>query len=58
MKEIIIKVKFDDKDGYKGYGNDVSDLISQGLKNYMEYDLEQDGVIKSGWSVTIENPSD
>jgi hypothetical protein len=57
MKEIIIKVTFNDKDGYKGHGEDVSEIILEGLKNFMEYDLEHDGVINKGWSVNIEKTS-
>lgn len=53
MKEIIIKVTVDDSDGYKGHGDDIKELILNGLKTYLEYDLEQDSVIKPNWSVEI-----
>jgi len=54
MKEFLIKVKFDDDGGYKGHGEDTIKLILNGLKTYMEYDLEDDNVIKSNWSVNLD----
>ncbi len=57
MKEITIKIKFDDTDGYKGHGDNTTQLIKEGLQNFMEIDLEHDGVIKNGWIVdVIDNP--
>lgn len=53
MKEITIKITFDDKDGYKGHGENVSELIKHGVENFMEIDLEGDGVIKKGWTVNV-----
>lgn len=55
MKEIIIKIKFDDEGGYKGHGDDTAELIVQGIENYMNIDLESDGVIKKGWTVELVN---
>jgi hypothetical protein len=53
MKEITIKITFDDKDGYKGHGENIPELIKTGLENFMQIDLEGDGVIKKGWTVNI-----
>ncbi len=53
MKEITIKIKFDDDGGYKGHGDDTSQLIMDGVKLFMEIDLEGDGVIKKGWAVEL-----
>jgi len=53
MKEILIKVVFDDTDGYKGHGDNIDELIVSGLKSFLEFDLEQDSVIKPNWSVNI-----
>jgi hypothetical protein len=53
MKEILVKIVFDDTDGYKGHGDNVGDLIVTGIKTFLEFDLEQDSVIKSNWSVNI-----
>ena len=58
MKEFLIKVKFDDDGGYKGHGDETIELILQGLKIYMEYDLEHDDVIKGNWSVSLVNGDD
>lgn len=58
MKEINIKIKFDDSNGYKGHGDDVKELILNGIKTYLEYDLEHDSVIKSNWSVEIIEEKD
>jgi len=52
-KEILIKVTFDDTNGYKGHGEDTAELIKNGLKTFMEIDLEGDNVIKENWSVEI-----
>lgn len=56
MKEITIKILFDDQDGYKGHGDDTTELILDGLNNFMGIDLESDGVIKSGWKVELVDP--
>lgn len=53
LKEILIKVTFDDTDGYKGHGEDTADLIKKGLETFMEIDLEGDKVIKPDWSVAV-----
>ncbi len=53
MKEVIIKIKFDDEGGYKGHGDDTAKLIVQGLERYMEIDLEGDRVVKNGWVVEL-----
>ena len=57
MKELILKIKFDDKGGYKGHGDDTAELIKEGVEQYLEIDLESDGVIKKGWSVEIVSNS-
>ena len=53
MKKILIEVVFDDTDGYKGHGDNIDELIVSGLKSFLEFDLEQDSVIKPNWSVNI-----
>lgn len=53
MTNITIKIQFDDEGGYKGHGDDTLELIKRGIDNFMEIDLEHDGVIKKGWSVQI-----
>lgn len=53
MKEITIKIWFDDQGGYKGHGDDTVELILDGLNNFMDIDLESDGVIKKGWKVEL-----
>jgi hypothetical protein len=53
MKQIIIKVQFDDEDGYKGHGENTAKLIKNILEREMSFSLEDDGVIKSGWKVEI-----
>ena len=55
MKEIIIKIKFDDEGGYKGHGDNTTELIVEGIERYMEIDLEGDSVIKKGWAVELLN---
>lgn len=55
MKEIIIKIKFDDEGGYKGHGDNTAELIVEGIERYMEIDLEGDSVIKKGWAVELVN---
>ena len=31
MKEVTIKIQFDDEGGYKGYGDDVAELIKDSV---------------------------
>lgn len=57
MKEILIKIKFDDEGGYKGHGDETPEVITSIIEHEMEVELEGDGVIKSGWSVeVVEKP--
>lgn len=57
MKTVTFKITYDDKDGYKGHGEDITELIQSGIKTFMEIDLEGDGVIKKNWTVeAIETP--
>lgn len=51
MKELILKITFDDTDGYKGHGDDTSEIIKDIIEREMEMELEDDDVIKSGWKV-------
>jgi hypothetical protein len=53
MKEIVIKIQFDDTNGYKGHDEDTAELIKIGIEQYLEIDLQGDGVIKKNWSVEI-----
>ena len=53
MKELVLKIKFDDEGCYKGHGDDISELIEEGIKQFLEIELESDGVIKEGWTVEV-----
>ena len=53
MKEIVLKIRFDDEGCYKGHGDDTAELIKEGLEQYFQIDLEGDDVIKEGWVVEI-----
>lgn len=58
MKKITIEITFDDTKGYKGHGDDTADLIKNAIENELEFELEADGVIKSGWEVKVVNNND
>lgn len=51
MKEVTLKIQFDDEGCYKGHGDDTAELIKEGLKQYLQIDLQGDNVIKKGWTV-------
>ena len=53
MKEVILKITFDDTDGYKGHGDDTSELIKDVVEREIQMGLEADGVIKPGFKVEI-----
>jgi hypothetical protein len=53
MKELVLKIKFDEEGCYKGHGDNTSELIENGIIQYLEIELESDGVIKEGWSVEV-----
>jgi hypothetical protein len=46
-----LKIQFDDEGCYKGHGDDTAELIKEGLKQYLQIDLQGDNVIKKGWTV-------
>jgi len=48
-----LKIKFDDEGCYKGHGDDTAELIEEGIKQFLEIELESDDVIKEGWSVEV-----
>lgn len=52
-KKITLEIEFNDIDGYKGHGDDTAELIKNALESELRYDLEADGVIKSGWNVKL-----
>lgn len=54
MKKITLEIEFDDTDGYKGHGDDTTELIIEVIKREIEVSLEHDGVIKEGWKVTLK----
>jgi len=54
MKEMILKIQFDDDGCYKGHGDNTPKLIKEGLEQYLKIDLQGDGVIKS-WKVELIN---
>ena len=58
MKEILIKICYDDEYCYKGYGKDTNELIKNGIKQYIEIDLEGDGVVKKGWTIEVVKEND
>lgn len=53
MKEIILKIQFDDEGCYKGHGDNTGELIKEGLEQYLQIDLQGDNVIKKGWTVEV-----
>jgi hypothetical protein len=53
MRELVLKIKFDDEGCYKGHGDDPAELIEEGIKQFLEIELESDDVIKEGWSVEV-----
>ena len=53
MRELVFKIKFDDEGCYKGHGDDTAELIEEWVKQFLEIELESDGVIKEGWSVEV-----
>lgn len=57
MKELVLKIKFDDEGCYKGRGDDTSKLIEEGIKQYLKIELEYDDIIKKGWSVEVVSPT-
>ncbi len=55
MKTITLTIQFDDTGCYKGHGDDTAELIKYVFENEMKYSLEADGVIKEGWSISLES---
>lgn len=55
MKTITLTIKFDDTDCYKGHGDDTAEIIKSVIENELEYSLEADGVIKEGWTISLES---
>ncbi len=53
MKEVIIKVKFNDVDGYIGHGDDVIELIKEIVSTEIEISLVDDKVIKDDFTVEV-----
>lgn len=45
MKSILVKIDYDDENGYKGYGTSTEDAILNLIKLGIYIDLEQDGVL-------------
>jgi len=58
MKKLTLIIKFDDTDGYKGHGEDTSNIILGLLEREMKYSLEADGVIKKGWEISQSTLND
>lgn len=52
MKEILLKIQFVDEGCYKGHGDNTTELIKNGLEQYLQIDLQGDNVIKS-WNIEI-----
>ena len=53
IKEVTIKIKFDDTDGYKGHGDDIGEIIKRILENEIDINLVDDKVIKDNYTVEI-----
>ncbi len=53
MKEIMIKITYNDEGGYKGHGEDTPKLILDGVKQFMEIDMEGDNVVTKGWKAKV-----
>jgi hypothetical protein len=51
MREITVKLKFEED--YCGYNADIPHIIQYALENYMKIDLEDDQIIKKGWTVEV-----
>ena len=47
MQELILKITFDDTDGYKGHGEDTKKIIKFLLERELQMELVQDKVIKN-----------
>jgi hypothetical protein len=39
MKEVTIKIQFDDEGCYDGHGDDVAELIKDGIETYLRIDF-------------------
>lgn len=52
MKEILIKITYDDENCYRGHG-EVKEALINSVKNAIEIDLAHDGVIKPNWNLEI-----
>ncbi len=53
MKQVILKIQFDDENGYEGHGENTAQLIKEILEREMQFTLEDDGVIKPGWEIEM-----
>ncbi len=53
MKEVIIKVNFNNVDGYIGHSDDVIELIKEIISTEIEISLVHDKVIKDDFTVEI-----
>lgn len=53
MKKVTLEITFDDTKGYKGHGDNTADLIKNAIEKELEFELEPDGVVKSGWEVKV-----
>jgi hypothetical protein len=54
VKELTIKIFYDDQGGYQGHG-EAKEVIINSIKTAMDFDLEQEEVIKPGWRLEIIN---
>lgn len=50
MRKLILEIEFDDTDCYEGYGEDTIEIIKNSIKFEIDI-IEQDGVIKKGWTM-------
>jgi hypothetical protein len=53
MKELILKIKYDATNGYKGHGEDVDEMIVNSIDQELSNEFEADGIIKPNWTLEI-----
>lgn len=54
MKELTIKIKYDDTDGYTGNG-EFPELVKECIEREIDISMIDDNVIKSDYEVVIES---
>jgi hypothetical protein len=57
MKELIIKITYDDTDCYQGKG-EAADAILSAIDGEMQIGIEGDGIVNKGWDIEVVKCSD